>query len=118
MMRPGTAVQVYLCREVVDMRKSIDGLSVLVQEAMALNPFEQAVFVFCNRARDKVKILAWERNGFVLWYKRLESERFKWPERLGDTPLALTGEQLNWLLDGYDIELMRPHKALHYQAVG
>lgn len=82
MMRPGTVVQVYLCREPVDTRKSIDGLSVLVQEAMELNPFEAAVFVFCNRARDKVKILAWERNGFVLWYKRLESERFKWPERL------------------------------------
>ena len=77
MIRPDSEIQVYLCREPVDMRKSIDGLSVLVQEAMALNPFDRAVFVFCNRARDKVKILAWERNGFVLWYKRLESERFK-----------------------------------------
>lgn len=118
MMRPGTGVPVYLCREPVDMRKSIDGLSVLVQEAMALNPFEEAVFVFCNRARDKVKILGWERNGFVLWYKRLESERFQWPERLGAAPMRLTGEQLNWLLDGYDIARMKPHKALNYQAVG
>lgn len=118
MMRPGAGLRVYLCREPVDMRKSIDGLSVLVQEAMALNPFDEAVFVFCNRARDKVKILAWERNGFVLWYKRLESERFTWPERLGEAPMRLTGEQLNWLLDGYDITLMRPHKRLDYQAVG
>jgi len=115
-MRPGAGVRVYLCREVVDMRKSIDGLAVLVQEAMELNAFEEAVFVFCNRARDKVKILAWERNGFVLWYKRLESERFKWPQSLES--VRLSGEQLNWLLDGYDIEQMRPHKALHYGAVG
>jgi transposase len=56
-------MSVYLCREPVDMRKSIDGLSLLVQEALELNPFDEAVFVFCNRQRDKVKILAWERNG-------------------------------------------------------
>ena len=60
MIRPATDVAVYLCRDVVDMRKSIDGLALLVQEAMELNPFEPAVFVFCNRQRDKVKILAWE----------------------------------------------------------
>lgn len=118
MIRPGSELQVYLCREPVDMRKSIDGLSLLVQEAMELNPFEAAVFVFCNRARDKVKILFWERNGFVVWYKRLESERFKWPERLEGETISLSGAQLNWLLDGYDITLMRPHKALHYQSVG
>jgi transposase len=118
MIRPDSTLTVYLCREPVDMRKSIDGLSLLVQEAMALNPFDSAVFVFGNRARDKVKILAWERSGFVLWYKRLERERFKWPERLEGETISLSGEQLNWLLDGYDIALMRPHKALHYQAVG
>ena len=61
MMRPELTMSVYLCREPVDMRKSIDGLSLLVQEAMELNPFDEAVFVFCNRQRDKVKILAWER---------------------------------------------------------
>lgn len=57
MMRPELTMSVYLCREPVDMRKSIDGLSLLVQEAMELNPFDKAVFVFCNRQRDKVKSL-------------------------------------------------------------
>jgi transposase len=118
MIRPGCELRVYLCREPVDMRKSIDGLSVLVQEAMALNPFEQAVFVFGNRSRDKVKLLFWERNGFVVWYKRLEKERFIWPEQLEGSAVSLTGQQLNWLLDGYDIGRMQPHKTLHYQAVG
>lgn len=118
MIRPATDVAVYLCREVVDMRKSIDGLALLVQEAMELNPFEPAVFVFCNRQRDKVKILAWERNGFVLWYKRLEKERFKWPEQADGSPMALTGQQLNWLLDGYDIARMKPHQELIFDTVG
>ncbi|MFC4260038.1 IS66 family insertion sequence element accessory protein TnpB [Marinobacter lacisalsi] len=118
MMRPDLEVAVYLCREPVDMRKSIDGLSLLVQEAMELNPFEEAVFVFCNRQRDKVKILAWERNGFVVWYKRLEQERFKWPEASTQDVMTLSGQQLNWLLDGYDIARMTPHKSLFFESVG
>lgn len=118
MMRPDLEAAVYLCREPVDMRKSIDGLSLLVQEALELNPFEEAVFVFCNRQRDKVKILAWERNGFVLWYKRLEQERFKWPDCSAQDEITLSGQQLNWLLDGYDITRMQPHKTLFFEAVG
>ena len=117
MIRPDMQVQVYLCREPVDMRKSIDGLSVLVQEAMGCDPFAAAVFVFTNRQRDKIKCLAWERNGFVLWYKRLERERFRWPSRLEEETIALSGQQLNWLLDGYDILRMQPHKPLHLGAV-
>ena len=118
MIRPGSDVAVYLCREPVDMRKSIDGLSLLVQEVMECDPFTAAVFVFCNRAQDKVKILFWECNGFVVWYKRLEQERFKWPVCGEQECLTLSGQELNWLLDGIDISRMRPHKALRYQSVG
>ncbi|WP_129142185.1 IS66 family insertion sequence element accessory protein TnpB [Modicisalibacter coralii] len=118
MIRPDTGLRVYLCREPVDMRKQIDGLALLVQEAMELDPFEAAVFVFGNRQRDKVKLLYWERNGFVVWYKRLERERFKWPDRLAGDTVTLSGQQLNWLLDGYDLSAMQPHKALHFQSVG
>ncbi len=85
---------------------------------MELNPFDEAVFVFCNRQRDKVKILAWERNGFVLWYKRLERERFKWPDMVGEEVMILSGQQLNWLLDGYDIARMQPHKSLFFDSAG
>ncbi|SHL92053.1 IS66 family insertion sequence element accessory protein TnpB [Vreelandella subglaciescola] len=118
MIRPDTGLRVYLCREPVDMRKQIDGLALLVQEAMELNPFDKAVFVFGNRKRDKVKLLFWECNGFVVWYKRLERERFKWPDRLKGDTVTLSGQELNWLLDGYDLSAMQPHKALDFQSVG
>ena len=118
MMRPDNDVEVFVCREVVDMRKAINGLSILVEEVLELDPFANKLFVFCNRNRDKVKILYWERTGFVLWYKKLEKHRFPWPRREGgEQTVALTGEQLNWLLDGIDFFQLKPHEELSYQSV-
>jgi transposase len=62
-MRPGEDVEVFLYRGIVDMRKSINGLSILVEQALGLDPFAQQLFVFCNRKRDKVKILYWGAPG-------------------------------------------------------
>lgn len=115
MLRPEQDCQVYLYADPVDMRKSIDGLAALVEREMALSPMQEALFVFCNRERDKIKLLCWERNGFIIWYKRLEKQRFRWP-RSGDT-LTLSGQELNWLLDGFDIFNNRPHLPLNYDSV-
>ncbi len=112
MIRPSQDVSVYLHRSPVDMRKSIDGLAAIVQQEMQLDPLMPAVFVFCNRQRDKVKLLCWERNGFVLWYKRLEQERFKWLKTSQAHPHPLTGKELNWLLDGLDVFNNKPHQPL------
>ena len=116
-MRPHDAVAVYLCREVVDMRKSINGLSILVEEGLSLDPFGPSLFVFCNRKRDKVKILYWERTGFVLWYKRLEKNRFAWSLPGSDEIVALSGRELNWLLDGIDVFAMKPHEEVSFETV-
>ena len=116
-MRPGEEASVYLCRELVDMRKSINGLSILVEEALGLNPFGPELFVFCNRKRDKLKILYWERSGFVLWYKRLEKQRFPWPDEGPEAVVTMTGRELNWLLDGIDLFRVRPHESLSYASV-
>jgi len=116
-MRPVEDVEVFLCREVVDFRKSINGLSVLVEEHLGLNPFGPQLFVFCNRRRDKLKILYWERSGFVLWYKRLEKQRFPWPRRDKSDVLTMTGRELNWLLDGIDLFRIKPHEELSYERV-
>ena len=118
MMRPGESVEVYLCRDPVDLRKSIQGLSVLVEQTLGLDPFAPRLFVFCGRRRDKIKILYWERSGFVLWYKRLEKARFAWPDRDEDEAgLVMTGRELNWLLDGIDVFRSPPHATLHYESV-
>jgi transposase len=116
-MRPSQAVRVHLCRDPVDFRKAINGLSIVVSEEMELDPFSSHVFGFCNRRRDQVKLLVWERNGFVLWQKRLEKDRFPWPRDEGEEILTVTGRELNWLLDGIDVFRLRPHKELSYSAV-
>ena len=116
MLRPSPGLNAYLYMAPVDMRKSIDGLAALVEQEMALSPFDAALFVFCNRARDKIKLLCWERNGFIVWYKRLEKQRFKWP-RHAEGQRGISGRELNWLLDGIDIWDNKPHKTLHFSSV-
>ena len=116
-MRPVEHVQVQLCREPVDFRKAINGLSILVAEEFELDPFSAQVFAFCNRKRNQVKLLVWERNGFVLWQKRLEKDRFPWPRSHRDGVLEVTGRELNWLLDGIDVFGQKPHEALQFSAV-
>jgi transposase len=105
---------VYLHREAVDFRKSIDGLSMIVDQAMNLSVFDGALFVFCNKRRDKLKILYWDNSGFCLWYKRLEKEKFKWPRKDDRDIILLTEEQFHWLLRGFDINRLQPHKKLNY----
>jgi transposase len=118
MIRPSNALtSVYLCIDPIDFRLQINGLSLCVQETLRLDPLGAQLFVFTNRRRNRVKILYWERNGFVLWQKRLERDRFYWPR--GDTAtVSLSGQQLNWLLDGFDLSRWRPHAALDYAFVG
>jgi transposase len=109
-------LKVYLHRDAVDGRKNINGLAALVEQQMQLNPFAPAVFVFSNRRRDRVKLLLWERNGFWLLTKRLEQDRFKWPR--SEAVLALTTEQLHWLLTGIDVVAMHPHPVREYLRAG
>ncbi len=117
MIRPVEGVCVHLCRDAVDFRKQIRGLSVVVEEEFELDPFSTHVFAFCNRRRDAVKLLLWERNGFVLWQKKLEKDRFPWPRKDERCVVELTGRELNWLLDGMDVFAIKPHEELSYETV-
>jgi len=92
------------------------GLSALVEQELEHNPFDGGLYAFTNRKRDKIKCLFWEDNGFVLYYKSLAEEKFRWP-RQGEELRSLTGQQINWLLDGYDIMQMKGHEKLHYESV-
>ena len=109
-------LNVYLAPGVTDMRKSIDGLALMVSESLCLDPFDESLFVFCNRGRDKLKILHWQTNGFWLYYRRLEKGRFNWPKQ-GQNAKAITlsRRELNWLLDGLPVEQKAAHPVLRYQ---
>ncbi len=121
--------EIYLHRDVVEkvnaggreaalgyFRKSINGLMVVVEDEMKLSPFNHALFVFCNRGRDKIKALYWDETGFCLWYKRLEKDKFKWPRKSNKKTFTLSETEWSWLLSGLDLTKMKTHQALSYEA--
>jgi transposase len=107
---------IYLYRDPIDMRKGADGLAALVSEEMSLEPCSSTLFLFTNRSRNKLKILLWEKNGFWVFYKRLIKQRFAWPDWFDDESLLLSEAQVDLLLQGFNLNGMRPHKTLnlHY----
>jgi transposase len=105
--------KVYLALGSTDMRKAINGLSILVENELEMDPFCGHLFAFCNRRRNIVKILYWDRNGFCLWHKRLEKHYFKWPY-FPDEVMEIDHRSLGWLLEGLDVAQMKPHEALRY----
>ena len=104
--------EIYLYRDSVDFRKSINGLMLIVEDDMKCSPFDGGLFVFCNKARDKLKALYWDQTGFCLWYKRLEKDKFKWPRKSNTEIMTLTEQQWDWILSGLDIAKMKGHQPL------
>ena len=98
------------------MRKSVNGLSIMVSEHIGKDPLSGHLFVFCNRRKNILKILYWERNGFCLWYKKLEKELFRWPQN-EDEVLEITSRELRWLLDGLDLNQPRAFNEEQYSAI-
>jgi transposase len=91
--------RIYLACGHTDMRKSINGLAAIVEGSFKLDPLSAAVFVFCNRNRDRIKILEWDGDGFWLYFKRLEKGHFRWPKADGvEATMNLDGNELAHLL--------------------
>ena len=106
---------VYLACGFTDLRKNIDGLMMIVQNELKLDQFDKALFVFCNRQMDKLKILHFDE-GFWLYYHRLESNRFKWPISSKEA-LSVNIDELRWLLRGYEVRTkskFKPIKQANY----
>jgi transposase len=97
------AEKIYITCGYTDMRKSIDGLSALVQTQFKLDPFGNSLFLFCGRRCDRIKALYWEGDGFVLLYKRLERGVFQWPRGESEAR-EITWQQIKWLLEGLSTE--------------
>jgi transposase len=109
-----SAIEIYVRPGHTDMRKAINGLTVMVQDCMELNPLSGSLYLFCNRQRRILKALYWDRNGFCLWQKRLEKHKFPWPMTEEDAR-QISAEQLSLLLKG--IDFWHEHTALEYSRV-
>lgn len=112
--RDFSRMHIYMQLGATDMRKSICTLSILVQENMRLDPFSESIFMFCNKRKNLLKILYWDKNGFCLWHKRLEKDKFKWPKRK-EQIMELKYQQLLWFLNGLDFSAA--YESLDYKSV-
>lgn len=112
----GSNTKVFLALGGTDMRKGMDGLAALVVGKLCGDPFSGHVFAFCNRQRNTVKLLLWDRNGFWVLHKRLERQRFRWP-RTESEVMELSIRELNWLLDGLDPTGIKGHHKLEYSTI-
>ncbi len=102
MLKINKIKEFYIASGITDLRKSVDGLTIILQEEYKLDAFSNHLFLFCNRERNKLKILHWEHNGFWLYYRRLEKGKFKWPDKEGQVS-KVNREELEWLLGGLSL---------------
>jgi transposase len=107
-------VRVFVKPGPTDMRKQINGLSIIVAEELAMDPLDGSLFLFCNKQRRILKIIYWDRNGFCQWLKRLEKDKFPWPAKL-DGATEISQQQFGFLLQG--IDFWNAHKKLEYRSV-
>ena len=101
MIAVAAGVKVLVATKPVDFRKGADGLVALVREALRHDPFSETIFIFRSKRADRLKILAWDGSGLVLFWKRLEHGAFRWPP-VSDGVMRLTAPQLAALVDGMD----------------
>ena len=94
---------IYLCREFVDFRKSINGLSAIVAADLSLDLRKSALFIFCNKRRTHMKMLYFDKSGFALWLKRLEDAKFPWPKDIHKKVVDISAKDLELVLDGVNI---------------
>ncbi|MCG9554968.1 IS66 family insertion sequence element accessory protein TnpB [Vibrio sp. Isolate31] len=103
MKRMLSAPEIYLYRESVDFRKSINGLAAIIESDTDLPLGSGALFLLTKKQRDKIKVLYWDKTGFALWYKRLEKAKYKWPTKEKNEVFTLTQFELDRLLSGFTI---------------
>jgi transposase len=107
--------KIYLACGFTDMRKGIEGLAALVELSFELNPYEDAIFVFCNKNRDRLKMLEWDGDGYGLYLKRLEKGRFKWPSTCESGTISLSGDELELLLESAKLSFKIRRKEVNWR---
>src|SRR3990167_8916080 len=114
MIVPTDSTQLYVYLDPIDMRKNIDGLAYLLVDQFEQDPQSDAFFIFTNKSRNKIKLLAWDKNGFVLYYKRLEKGRFQYSKYLQGDKIVITKSVLKALLMGLDFHIVSQHPEQKY----
>ena len=109
------AEHIYVACGFTDMRKSIDGLDAIVQNNFQMDPFSNALFLFCGRKKNKIKALYWEGDGFVLLYKRPENSRSQWP--MTEEVRLMTAQEFRWLMEGLSIDQPKAVHKTHIKKV-
>lgn len=104
------SVRIFVCLQPADMRRSFDGLSAMVSQVLAKDPRSGHLFVFRNRRGDRLKILYWDRDGFALWYKRLEAGTFRFGAATDTGPVEWTPAELALVLEGIEVRDARRQK--------
>ena len=108
---------VHLHIDPIDGRKQINGLASVASFILGTKPAEACLFAFINKAHDTIRLLYWDRTGFALWIKRLEKDKFRWPERSETKVTEIGSKQLAWLLEGLDIRRLQPHKEVIFSSI-
>jgi len=109
-----SAMRIFVRPGSTDLRKAVNGLAILAEQRMGHSPFGKHLFLFCNAEQKLLKALYWDRNGFCLWQKRLEQDKFPWPKDELEAR-EISQEQLEMLLSG--IDFWKAHRDLHFQQV-
>jgi transposase len=114
---PSSFNGVFIHRGPVDMRRGINGLCEIVQSANMGEITGKNLFVFCGKRRDSIKVLYFDRSGFCLWQKRLETDKFPWPKKHAEEIVILSPQQFSWLLEGFDVWKIKPFADAHFERV-
>jgi transposase len=106
------SLKVFLYRKPVDMRKQRNGLAAITKAMLEQDPYSGALFCYVGKRRDRY----WDRNGFAVWYKVIETnEKYNWLKHTDADAVSVTADQLEWILDGYDIWKMKKHRAVQFK---
>ncbi|MGL5648269.1 MAG: IS66 family insertion sequence element accessory protein TnpB [Clostridium sp.] len=104
--------KIYIAPGYTDLRRGIDGLVGIIEKEFNLNPFQNALFLFCGKRTDRIKAIIWEGDGFILLYKRLESGRYQWPRNESEIKDISPG-QFRWLMEGLAIDQPKAVKKIY-----
>ncbi len=107
-------IKILVCTQPIDMRKSINGLVVLIVETLKQDPQSRQMFLFYSKGKDKIKAILWDKNGFILLYKKMEKEKFTFPQNIHSDHIEIDSDLLKWLLHGFDFYRLKHHPELKF----